>query len=75
LFSFTGWISLFFGFLIADISANVLASFLTAYRTLWRYFLRLPVVFAILHISYGAGFFIGLIKFWNLWGKKSGKHQ
>jgi len=33
----------------------------------------LPLVFAILHVSYGLGFLVGLIKFWNRWGDKTGK--
>jgi glycosyltransferase involved in cell wall biosynthesis len=35
--------------------------------------LLLPLVFSILHISYGLGFLIGLVKFWNRWGDKVGK--
>jgi glycosyltransferase involved in cell wall biosynthesis len=27
----------------------------------------LPVAFAILHLSYGSGFLVGLVKFWNRW--------
>ena len=27
----------------------------------------------ILHVSYGLGFLIGLLKFWNRWGDKKGK--
>lgn len=33
----------------------------------------LPVIFAILHLSYGLGFLAGLFKFWNRWGDKQGK--
>jgi succinoglycan biosynthesis protein ExoA len=29
--------------------------------------LYLPVAFAILHLSYGSGFLVGLVKFWNRW--------
>jgi glycosyltransferase involved in cell wall biosynthesis len=35
--------------------------------------LLLPVIFAILHLSYGLGFLAGLVKFWNRWGDKTGK--
>ncbi|MBN1304045.1 MAG: glycosyltransferase family 2 protein [Anaerolineales bacterium] len=35
-------------------------------------FLYLPIAFAILHISYGCGFLLGLVKFWNRWGDKVG---
>ncbi len=30
----------------------------------------LPLCFLILHIAYGAGFVVGLIKFWNRWGEQ-----
>ena len=39
----------------------------------WRYLLFLSFTFAILHISYGIGFLVGLVKFWNRWADKSGK--
>ncbi|MBI5308205.1 MAG: glycosyltransferase family 2 protein [Planctomycetes bacterium] len=35
--------------------------------------LILPFIFAILHLSYGLGFLIGLLKFWNRWGDKIGQ--
>ena len=44
---------------------NLLASLITAYRAGWRYFPLLPLVYAILHLSYGLGFLAGLIKFAN----------
>jgi hypothetical protein len=34
-------------------------------RSNWRELVSLPVVFALLHLSYGLGFLVGLIKFWN----------
>lgn len=33
----------------------------------------LPMIFAILHLSYGLGFLAGLIKFANRWGDKQGR--
>jgi len=30
----------------------------------------LPAVFAVLHLSYGAGFLVGLARFWNRWGRR-----
>ena len=30
----------------------------------------LPAVFAVLHLSYGAGFLAGLARFWNRWGRR-----
>lgn len=65
---------------IAYLLSNLAASFLTAIRAqkssqspLPIYYLLLPLTFAILHISYGLGFLLGLIKFWNRWGDKTGK--
>jgi glycosyltransferase involved in cell wall biosynthesis len=39
----------------------------------WRLLLVLAVVFVILHLSYGLGFLIGLVRFWNRWGDRAGK--
>ena len=53
--------------------ANLGASFWTASRRGWASLAYLPLVFAILHLSYGLGFLVGLVKFWNRWGDKTGK--
>jgi succinoglycan biosynthesis protein ExoA len=53
--------------------ANLLAATYTASKQGWKYLPWLPITFAILHVSYGSGFLIGLFKFWNRWGDKSGK--
>jgi glycosyltransferase involved in cell wall biosynthesis len=53
--------------------ANVGASVLTAAKKGWRHVLLLPVVYAILHLSYGLGFLVGLVKFWNRWNDKRGR--
>ena len=53
--------------------ANLVASLLTSIKKGWNYFLLLPLCFAILHLSYGFGFLIGLVKFWNRWGDKKGR--
>jgi len=46
--------------------ANLAASALiTARRRDWPLFLLLPIAFAILHVSYGLGFLVGLVKFRN----------
>jgi succinoglycan biosynthesis protein ExoA len=56
--------------------ANLTASFITANRMVktsrkgWFY---LPVTYAILHLGYGLGFLVGLVKFANRWGDKKGK--
>lgn len=64
----------------AYILANLAASALTISRAqksnqspFTIYHLLLPFTFAILHLSYGLGFLLGLFKFWNRWGDKVGK--
>ena len=52
--------------------ANLLASVVTASKRGWQYLPFLPITFAILHISYGLGFLVGLVKFWNRWNDKTG---
>ncbi len=49
------------------LAANLAASFLTASQTNLRHFILLPPVFLALHLSYGAGFLLGLIKFAPHW--------
>ncbi len=53
--------------------ANIGASIWTAARQGWPHLGRLPVVYAILHVSYGLGFLAGLIKFANRWRDKTGR--
>jgi succinoglycan biosynthesis protein ExoA len=53
--------------------ANLTASFYTASKRGWRYFPLLPLTFASLHLSYGLGFLLGLLKFRKRWGDKLGK--
>lgn len=55
------------------ILANLSASIYTALKRGWESLLYLPIAFAILHLSYGLGFLVGLVKFWNRWGDKTGK--
>lgn len=49
------------------ILANLAASFHTAARKGWQHLLRLPAIFALLHVSYGLGFLVGLIRFARHW--------
>lgn len=49
---------------------NIAASLYLAARRGWQHLWRLPLVFAILHISYGAGFLVGLVAFARRWGDK-----
>lgn len=53
--------------------ANITASIIAAAQKGWRHLPLLPVCFAILHLSYGIGFLMGLFKFWNRWGDKQGR--
>ncbi len=53
--------------------ANISASILTSVRKGWQYLPLLPVVFGILHLSYGSGFLLGLLKFRSRWGDRVGR--
>ena len=67
-----GWV-LLVAILCAYVLANLSASLITAQKHGWKHFFRLPLAFATLHLSYGLGFLLGLLKFWNRWGDKVGK--
>jgi len=47
--------------------ANLAASVRTAHNGGWRHLSLLPFAFATLHLSYGLGFLLGLIKFRKRW--------
>lgn len=47
--------------------ANLAASVFTARKGNWHLLPRLPLTFAVLHLSYGLGFVAGLIKFRKRW--------
>jgi succinoglycan biosynthesis protein ExoA len=51
---------------------NLTASVLTVSKHGWQYLLILPSTFAVLHLSYGLGFLVGLVKFWRRWEDKIG---
>ncbi len=53
--------------------ANLAASGITASKNGWKHFLLLPLVYAILHLSYGLGFLVGLVKFVHRWSDRQGK--
>lgn len=61
----TRWV--FFGVASSYLLANLAASVITAARGSWRLLPILPLAFASLHLSYGAGFLVGLVRFWNKW--------
>ena len=57
----------YLGGLLAYIVVNFVSSALMAVREGWRHFLRLPFVFATLHLSYGLGFWRGILRFGPPW--------
>ena len=67
-----GWMALLV-LLAAYLLANLSASVITAAGQGFKKLLLLPLAFAIIHLSYGLGFLVGLFKFWNRWGDKAGK--
>jgi glycosyltransferase involved in cell wall biosynthesis len=48
-------------------AAAIAASILLAGKNGWQLLAVLPITFAILHLAYGSGFLIGLLRFWNRW--------
>jgi len=67
-----GWLALLI-LLAAYLPANLAASIITASGQGFKKLLLLPLAFAIIHLSYGLGFLVGLFKFWNRWKDKVGK--
>jgi len=68
------------GYLLAAIAAIYSLSALgaaigSAQRNGWKLLRLLPLAFAILHLGYGSGFLIGLLKFWNRWGEHESQFQ
>ena len=51
---------------------NVAISFSIARKHGMKFLKKMPLIFFVMHIGYGLGFMIGLIKFWNRWGDKNG---
>jgi succinoglycan biosynthesis protein ExoA len=64
------WFALPFGLTASSYAlANLAASAsITARRRDWPLFWLLPIAFVILHVSFGLGFLVGLLKFRNRWG-------
>jgi len=50
--------------------ANLAFSLITAFQKGWKYFWLLPLAFTTIHVSYGSGFLVGLLKFWDRWNVK-----
>jgi glycosyltransferase involved in cell wall biosynthesis len=55
------------------ILANLVASFVTARSQGVREFWLLPLAFTVLHVGYGLGFMIGLVKFWKRWNDQENR--
>lgn len=63
---------LFLAIAAAYLAANLIASLSSARKQGWEYLLPLLWIYPSLHLSYGAGFLCGFLKFWNRWGDKKG---
>ena len=66
-----GWKAML-GLVSAYLMANLSASIVTASGQDFEKLLLLPLAFAIIHLSYGLGFLVGLFRFWNRWRDKQG---
>ncbi len=53
--------------------ANLVAAVAVAFQHGWSYFPVMPVAFAALHMGYGAGFCLGLLRFSRRWHDHGGK--
>jgi GT2 family glycosyltransferase len=53
--------------------ANLAASVITSAKKGWKHLSYLPLIFAILHLGYGLGFLVGLVKFADRWSDRRGK--
>lgn len=60
---------LFLGLVGLYLAANLAASVLTAVRSGPGYLPLLPVIYTVLHVSYGSGFLVGLVKFAGRWSQ------
>jgi glycosyltransferase involved in cell wall biosynthesis len=52
------------------LAANGAVSIVVGRRRGWRSIPLLALTFAVLHVAYGTGFLVGLVKFWNRWGDR-----
>ena len=56
--------------LVAYAILNLAGSVSAAHRTKWSLFPLLPIAFTTIHLAYGSGFLLGLVRFWNRWGDR-----
>jgi succinoglycan biosynthesis protein ExoA len=54
----------FGSYLLANLGCSVAA----VQKGSWNLLPLMPIIFATLHFSYGFGFLLGLVRFWNRWG-------
>jgi glycosyltransferase involved in cell wall biosynthesis len=57
--------------LLAYAVVSLVAALLVARKSQWSLVALLPIAFAIIHVSYGAGFLLGMLRFWKRWGDHS----
>jgi succinoglycan biosynthesis protein ExoA len=57
----------------AYIAANLAATLVEGLRRGWTHARYLPVIYAVLHLSYGFGFLVGLVRFSGRWSDKAGR--
>lgn len=55
------------GIVIAYAAMNFAASLFAAGNTRWSLLPVLPIAFTIIHLAYGSGFLVGMLKFWKRW--------
>jgi glycosyltransferase involved in cell wall biosynthesis len=55
------------GILIAYAALNFGAAVFASGKTQWRLLPALPLAFTIIHLAYGSGFLVGMLKFWKRW--------
>lgn len=61
-------VAVFWGSIVVlYVTANILASFYVAKQSGWSHLIFLPIIFFILHSSYGLGFLHGLVHFRRTW--------
>ena len=56
----------------AYLLTNCISSIFIASKRGWSYLPLLPIIFTILHVSYGLGFLVGLVRFAHRWRDKIG---
>ncbi|MEW6510884.1 MAG: glycosyltransferase family 2 protein [Bacteroidota bacterium] len=60
------------GILGAYLGADILVSLANASRVHWSHLPLLPLAFAAIHVAYGSGFLVGLIRFHRRWVRRGG---